>query len=36
MSSPPVVEMVKALEAEKLTDTQIIMTTKGSGINARL
>lgn len=36
LRTPPVVDMVKALEAEQLTETQIIMTTKGSGISARL
>lgn len=36
MATAPVVALVKAIEAEKLTSTEIIMTTKGPGIPAKL
>ncbi|KAF7542562.1 hypothetical protein G7Z17_g11460 [Cylindrodendrum hubeiense] len=36
MKSPPVVLMLEALEKEQLCDTQIIRTSSGPGIKARI
>lgn len=36
MQSPPVVALLKALEEEKLTDTDVIMTQDGPGVKSRL
>lgn len=36
MKSAPVVALLKALEAEKLTETDVIMTTAGPGIKPKL
>lgn len=36
MKAPPVVALIKAVEEEKLTDTEVIMTQDGPGVKARL
>lgn len=36
MRTPPVLDLLAAMEKESLTDTQVVMTTKGPGIPAKL
>lgn len=36
MAGAPIQKIVKAVEEEKLTETKIIMTTRGPGITPRL
>lgn len=36
MKAAPVVALIKAVEAEKLTDTEVIMTADGPGVKSKL
>ncbi|KAJ3528780.1 hypothetical protein NM208_g10048 [Fusarium decemcellulare] len=36
MKAPPVVALLRAIEKEKLTETQLIMTKPSSGVKARI